>query len=881
MIVIRSIRCRNFKGLSDVELRLPQNGCFLIHGPNEAGKTSLMDAVRFTLTGLTPAGVTRHSLVRSGRDEAFIRLELAGDRHSLEIERAVSRSGAGRISMSMDSGIGRTTIDSEADAYAGIERLAGLAADDIAESCFIQFDGPGANGDRRGIGYRRAGSPPRRRELGLVGENFGDTSDLEESLNTAKEWLELSNNGLRLESASNSLADTNRRLDLARVRRAQIDFASAEARLSSARRTASDLERTRAALRDDLKAAEEWSASVALVHALSGSSNALGEARTNIDWIRAEIAALESAAADLPDVEKIQARNPESPKILPRQSQNEPEHHGSAHVAPPGEGPAVSTAARGAKHEPERNGIRPNDGREAPGISTGVLVASGTGLVALLTGVAMFIGGNGVAGSTVVPATALLAASSGLFGYALYSTVTIRRRVAQAPGADEPPRPEESWIFDAKAAGARTSEESPLPKESTVEEATRQDDAPSRPEGSEPEPRLEREAPSGATLAAGDPNTVETFPAANESSVTAGLLRLEEELAKAVARERRTRENMEQQVNRLRELRPDLPVADAPDAEILEALVNANESPNDPVALGRHLAEVSARISALEPRLEESTVAFDAASKDLAAAAESAGVHLGPTDGVEAIREALPELRGYHGNEESQLSAEIESLRSHSASIRLEIESQETIAGIGLQDLSQEKLEHEVRRLEHEIKIQRHAEHLATRADVRLVQDSKARALQVARNLLPSFVDKRYFDLRTGPNGETELWDENGMSWMRVTGASAGLRIQIDLVLRLAASITALTPPAAGTPGFVFIDDPVSMSDPSRRQGIVERLTSDKVRETFRQVFVMVTSGTVDQNMFDHEIRLENGTVLSTSLLRTARSIPRPVGIGG
>ena len=85
-------------------------------------------------------------------------------------------------------------------------------------------------------------------------------------------------------------------------------------------------------------------------------------------------------------------------------------------------------------------------------------------------------------------------------------------------------------------------------------------------------------------------------------------------------------------------------------------------------------------------------------------------------------------------------------------------------------------------------------------------------------------------------------------------------------MLRLARSSTALMPPAAGTPAFLFLDDPASGSDPVRRRRIVEAVTTGGVKDVFRQVFVFAVSGALDPRQFDHRVSLESGTVKSSTL---------------
>ena len=79
-------------------------------------------------------------------------------------------------------------------------------------------------------------------------------------------------------------------------------------------------------------------------------------------------------------------------------------------------------------------------------------------------------------------------------------------------------------------------------------------------------------------------------------------------------------------------------------------------------------------------------------------------------------------------------------------------------------------------------------------------------------------------------------------------------------------------PAAAGTPAFLFLDDPASGSDPVRRRRIVEAVTTGAIRDVFRQVFVFSVSGALDPRQFDYRVSLENGTVRSSTLPEFGRA---------
>lgn len=71
MIILKSIRLRNFRAVREATLKVPDKGLLGIFGPNGAGKSTFLVGTLFTLFGVTPTRATVGSLRRtgSGKDE--------------------------------------------------------------------------------------------------------------------------------------------------------------------------------------------------------------------------------------------------------------------------------------------------------------------------------------------------------------------------------------------------------------------------------------------------------------------------------------------------------------------------------------------------------------------------------------------------------------------------------------------------------------------------------------------------------------------------------------------------------------------------------------------------------------------------------------------
>ena len=172
------------------------------------------------------------------------------------------------------------------------------------------------------------------------------------------------------------------------------------------------------------------------------------------------------------------------------------------------------------------------------------------------------------------------------------------------------------------------------------------------------------------------------------------------------------------------------------------------------------------------------------------------------------------------------------------------------------------KIERECNRAEelrHRIAVQLRASEIANRAQKRLRAKVAPKTLQNARVLLPIVTGDRYFDLRVLRNKQVDLWDEHAQEWVPLLTLAFSVRRQIELVLRLAESITLGDPFSPGVPGFLAIDDAVLGSDPEHRNRISSVLREGLLRDTFAQVMVMTGLDELEASDFDR------GLILSES----------------
>jgi recombinational DNA repair ATPase RecF len=91
-LVVGAVECRGFRNLVDAHTEI-EAGVVVVHGPNAAGKTNLLEAVYFGLTGRSFRAGNDRDLIRHGQEGARVELELARGGSLLA---ALDRSGERR-----------------------------------------------------------------------------------------------------------------------------------------------------------------------------------------------------------------------------------------------------------------------------------------------------------------------------------------------------------------------------------------------------------------------------------------------------------------------------------------------------------------------------------------------------------------------------------------------------------------------------------------------------------------------------------------------------------------------------------------------------------------------------------------------------------------
>src|SRR5690349_17763642 len=151
MIILKYVQAERFRLLRDVSLHFPQRGSIIVSGPNEAGKSTLIESIYFALYGEPLAASygrrgtpSLNELIRYGEELACVRLTLAIGAKELSITRIIERDKGQRISLDVRQ-LGmpqeKTITDLKAANERIIAELGQIDGQTLRHTCLVEQKG--------------------------------------------------------------------------------------------------------------------------------------------------------------------------------------------------------------------------------------------------------------------------------------------------------------------------------------------------------------------------------------------------------------------------------------------------------------------------------------------------------------------------------------------------------------------------------------------------------------------------------------------------------------------------------------------------------------------------------------------------------------------
>lgn len=229
---------------------------------------------------------------------------------------------------------------------------------------------------------------------------------------------------------------------------------------------------------------------------------------------------------------------------------------------------------------------------------------------------------------------------------------------------------------------------------------------------------------------------------------------------------------------------------------------------------------------------------------------------------LDAIAAIFPLILEVRRTDAERLSAEIDATRANLMAVRQR--GEDLAAQLGLQgvilDIATCAAERDACQYELEVKTQ--AERIVKGVRERMVQKVLPNTERNMCLLLPLLTADRYRDCQLTPDYKLQVWDENAGRYVAKNIFSGGTRDQLSLALRLAFALATLPEELGTTPGFIFLDEPLSSFDGPRTEALVTLLTTGQIAANFSQIFVISHNRMFDRNAFTHHLVMDGGQVV-------------------
>ncbi len=177
---------------------------------------------------------------------------------------------------------------------------------------------------------------------------------------------------------------------------------------------------------------------------------------------------------------------------------------------------------------------------------------------------------------------------------------------------------------------------------------------------------------------------------------------------------------------------------------------------------------------------------------------------------------------------------------------------------------------------ERSYQVKKHSGPLIKVVHDRLMSKIVPRTEYYMQHILPLLTSGRYHEVRVSTYEEEDtisggplqlkVWDSGAGEYVSKSALSGGAADQLSLALRLAFALATLPKEAEASPGFLFLDEPLSSFDRRRTKALMDVVTGDILSENFEQVLLISHNGAFDPALFPYYVSMDNGMIVESNL---------------
>jgi DNA repair exonuclease SbcCD ATPase subunit len=240
------------------------------------------------------------------------------------------------------------------------------------------------------------------------------------------------------------------------------------------------------------------------------------------------------------------------------------------------------------------------------------------------------------------------------------------------------------------------------------------------------------------------------------------------------------------------------------------------------------------------------------------------------------ISAVWPLLNEYFPENRSQLEEQIADAEVELREFELKELESSTRLNTGSEKVDLEQAHQRMQQQERSYQTKKRGGLLINAAVERLMLKMLPRIEYYMQQLLPVLTRGRYHDVTlftepeedvtTGGALQLNVWEQAAAEYIPQSSLSGGTADQISLTLRLAFAIAALPRELNAAPGFILLDEPLSLASQDRMQALIDLVTSHLISNHFEQTFFVTHNSTLDLATFKYHLHIDNGVVVESNL---------------
>lgn len=188
------------------------------------------------------------------------------------------------------------------------------------------------------------------------------------------------------------------------------------------------------------------------------------------------------------------------------------------------------------------------------------------------------------------------------------------------------------------------------------------------------------------------------------------------------------------------------------------------------------------------------------------------------------------------------------------------------ILGVELTELDPDAAGALYRDLSRRARVLKHERELLARVRERILSAVLPDTERNMQLILPRLTAGRYHDARVDEQYRIQAWDEGAGEYVPKQVFSGGTKDQFSLALRLAFALASLPQELGASPGFLFLDEPLSAFDEERTAALIHLITRGELAEAFPQIYLISHSRAFDRSSFPYTLEMDGGSVRRSTL---------------